>query len=60
MSFDQQQVASLIRKFASADKLLAEAYVNGSVFADEGIQNVIEGLKKTGILRVADRSCVYC
>jgi len=59
MSFDQQQVASLIRKFASADKMLADAYINGTIFVDDENQNVIEGLKKTGILRIADRSDEY-
>ncbi|MCK5191270.1 MAG: hypothetical protein KAR12_14590, partial [Methylococcales bacterium] len=54
MSFDHQQVASLIRKFGSADKMLAEAYINGTVFVDNENQNLIEGLKKTGILRIAD------
>ena len=56
MSFDHQQVASLIRKFGSADKMLAEAYINGTVFVDNENQNLIEGLKKTGILRIADHS----
>jgi hypothetical protein len=56
MSFDHQQVASLIRKFGSADKMLAEAYINGTVFVDNENQNIIEGLKKTGILRIADHS----
>lgn len=56
MSFDQDQVASLIRRIGSADQLLADAYINGTVFIDDKNQNLIEGLKKSGFLRIADHS----
>jgi len=56
MSFDQQQIAGLIRKLGSADQLLAEAYINGTIFIDDENRNLIEGLKKTGLLRIADQS----
>ena len=56
MSFDQQQVASLIRKLGSSDQMLANAYINGTVFSDSDNKNLIEGLKKTGILRTADHT----
>ncbi|QPK63929.1 hypothetical protein IVG45_02825 [Methylomonas sp. LL1] len=59
MSFDHEQIAGLIRKLASADQLLAQTYVNGSVFADEENRNAIDGLKKSGILRTADASGEY-
>lgn len=56
MSFDQQQIAGLIRKLGSADQLLAEAYINGTIFIDDENRSLIEGLKKTGLLRIADQS----
>lgn len=56
MSFDQTQVANLIRKLGSADQLLAEAYISGSIFIDDNNQALIESLKKTGLLRIADQS----
>lgn len=56
MSFDQGQVASLIRKIGSADQLLAEAYINGLIFVDEKNQPAIDSLKKSGLLRIAERS----
>ncbi len=56
MSFDQAQVASLIRKVGSADQLLAEAYVNGTVFVDDNNQALIDSLKKISLLRIADQS----
>lgn len=59
MSFDQIQVASLIRKLGSADQLLAEAYINGTIFIDDNNQPLIDSLKKTGLLRIADQSDEY-
>ncbi|MFK5948454.1 MAG: hypothetical protein QM500_06755, partial [Methylococcales bacterium] len=59
MSFDQAQVASLIRKVGSADQLLAEAYVNGTVFIDDNNQALIDSLKKISLLRLADQSDEY-
>ncbi len=56
MSFDQAQVASLIRKIGSADQLLAEAYINGVIFVDEKNQPSIDSLKKSGLLRIAEHS----
>ena len=56
MSFDQAQVASLIRKIGSADQLLAETYVNGTIFIDDNNQALIDSLKKSGLLRIADHS----
>jgi len=56
MSFDQAQVAGLIRKIGSADQLLAEAYINGVIFVDEKNQPAIDSLKKSGLLRIAERS----
>jgi len=56
MSFDQGQVESLIRKIGSADQLLAEAYINGVIFVDEKNQPSIDSLKKSGLLRIAERS----
>lgn len=56
MSFDQQQIAGLIRKLGSADQLLAQAYINGTIFIDDENRSLIEGLKKTGLLRIADQS----
>ncbi len=56
MSFDQAQVAGLIRKLGTADQLLAEAYVNGTVFIDDKNQALIDSLKKSGLLRIADQS----
>lgn len=56
MSFDQNQVASLIKQFGKANIMLADAYINGSIFIDDNNQNEIEKLKKTGILRIADHS----
>ncbi|MGR9046668.1 MAG: hypothetical protein ACU83N_15370 [Gammaproteobacteria bacterium] len=59
MSFDQAQIAGLIRKLASADQLLAQTYIDGTVFVDEENRNAIDGLKKSGILRTADLSDEY-
>lgn len=59
MSFDHEQIAGLIRKLASADQLLAQTYINGSVFADEDNRSTIDSLKKSGILRTADASDEY-
>ena len=56
MSFDQGQVESLIRKIGSADQVLAEAYINGIIFVDEKNQPSIDSLKKSGLLRIAERS----
>lgn len=56
MSFDQGQVAGLIRKIGSADQLLAEAYINGVIFVDEKNQPTIDSLKKSGLLRIAEHS----
>ena len=56
MSFDQHQVAGLIRKLGSADQLLADAYINGTVVVDDENRSLIDALKKTGILRIADHS----
>ncbi len=56
MSFDQSQVASLIRKIGSADQLLAQAYVEGIIFVDDKNQQTIESLKKSGLLRIAEQS----
>lgn len=59
MSFDHEQIAGLIRKLAGADQLLAQTYINGTVFADDDNRNAIDGLKKSGILRSADASDEY-
>jgi hypothetical protein len=59
MSFDHEQIAGLIRKLAGADQLLAQTYINGTVFADDGNRNAIDSLKKSGILRSADTSDEY-
>ncbi len=56
MSFDHAQVASLIRKIGSADQLLAEAYINGILFVDDKNQYLIDSLKKSGLLRIAEHS----
>jgi hypothetical protein len=56
MSFDQTQVASLIRQIGTADQLLAQVYINGSVFVDAKNQHSIDGLKKSGLLRIAEQS----
>ncbi|WP_340120951.1 hypothetical protein [Methylobacter svalbardensis] len=56
MSFDQAQVAGLIRKIGAADQLLAEAYINGTLFVDEKNQPAIDSLKKSGLLRIAEQS----
>lgn len=56
MSFDHAQVASLIRKIGSADQILAEAYINGTLFVDENNQHVIDSLKKSGLLRIAEHT----
>jgi hypothetical protein len=50
MSFDQSQVASLIRKLGSENQLLAEAYVNGSIFIDDNNQTSIDSLKKNRLI----------
>jgi len=59
MSFDHEQIAGLIRKLAGADQLLAQTYINGTVFADDDNRNAIDSLKKSGILRNADTSDEY-
>jgi hypothetical protein len=59
MSFDHEQIAGLIRKLASADQLLAQTYINGSVFADDDNRSAIDSLKKSGLLRTADTSDEY-
>lgn len=59
MSFDHDQVAALIRKLGSADDLLAEAYIQGAVFIDDENGSAIEGLKKTGILRLSEQADEY-
>ena len=59
MSFDHEQIAGLIRKLASADQLLAQTYIDGTLFADEDNHNVIDSLKKSGILRTADAAGEY-
>jgi hypothetical protein len=59
MSFDHEQIAGLIRKLASADQLLAQAYINGTVFADDDNRGAIDSLKKSGLLRTADTSDEY-
>jgi hypothetical protein len=56
MSFDQAQVAGLIRKIGSADQLLAKAYINGTLFVDDKNQHSIDSLKKSGLLRIAEQS----
>jgi hypothetical protein len=59
MSFDHEQIAGLIRKLAGADQLLAQTYINGTVFADDDNRGAIDSLKKSGILRSADTSDEY-
>jgi hypothetical protein len=59
MSFDHEQIAGLIRKLASADQLLAQTYINGTVSADDDNRGAIDSLKKSGILRSADTSDEY-
>ncbi len=59
MSFDHEQIAGLIRKLASADQLLAQTYINGTVFTDDDNRSAIDSLKKSGILRSADVSDEY-
>jgi hypothetical protein len=59
MSFDHEQIAGLIHKLAGADQLLAQTYINGTVFADDDNRNAIDSLKKSGILRSADTSDEY-
>jgi hypothetical protein len=59
MSFDHEQIAGLIRKLAGADQLLAQTYINGTVFADDDNRSAIDSLKKSGILRSADTSDEY-
>jgi hypothetical protein len=59
MSFDQDQIAGLIRKLATADQLLAKTYINGTVFADDDNRATIDSLKKLGLLRTADTSDEY-
>ncbi len=59
MSFDHEQIAGLIRKLASADQLLAQIYINGTVFADDDNRSALDSLKKSGILRSADAGDEY-
>lgn len=59
MSFDHEQIAGLIRKLANADHLLAQTYINGTVFADDDNRNAIDGMKKSGIMRSADAADEY-
>jgi hypothetical protein len=59
MSFDHEQIVGLIRKLAGADQLLAQTYINGTVFADDDNRSAIDSLKKSGILRSADTSDEY-
>jgi hypothetical protein len=59
MSFDQDQVAGLIRKLANADQLLAQTYINTTVFINDDNRGTVESLKKAGILRTADVSDEY-
>jgi hypothetical protein len=59
MSFDHEQIAGLIRKLGSADQLLAQTYINGTVFADDENRSAIDSLKKSGILRTADTGDEY-
>lgn len=59
MSFDHEQIAGLIRKLASADQLLAQTYINGTVFTDDDNRSAIDSLKKSGILRSADAGDEY-
>ncbi|MCK9607229.1 MAG: hypothetical protein M0R33_12375 [Methylomonas sp.] len=59
MSFDHEQIAGLIRKLAGADQLLAQTYINGTLFADDENRAAIDSLKKSGMLRIADVSGEY-
>lgn len=59
MSFDREQIAGLIRKLANADQLLAQTYIDGTVFADDDNRSAIDSLKKTGILRNAEAGDEY-
>ncbi|MGD7034372.1 hypothetical protein [Methylotuvimicrobium buryatense] len=59
MSFDREQIAGLIRKLAGADRLLAQTYIDGTVFVDDDNRTAIDSLKKAGILRTADVSDEY-
>lgn len=59
MSFDHEQIAGLIRKLAGADQLLAQTYINGTVFADDENRAAIDSLKKSGMLRIAEVSGEY-
>jgi hypothetical protein len=59
MSFDHDQVATLIRKLGGADALLAEAYIQGAVFVDDENAGAIESLKKSGILRLSEQADEY-
>lgn len=59
MSFDREQIAGLIRKLAGADRLLAQAYIDGTVYVDDDNRTAIDSLKKAGILRTADVSDEY-
>lgn len=59
MSFDREQIAGLIRKLSASDQLLAQTYIDGTVFADDENRNAIDSLKKSGILRTADSSDEY-
>ncbi|WP_372881830.1 hypothetical protein [Psychromonas sp.] len=49
--YDAGQVAELLRKIGAHDELLANAYVYGSVAADEPEQRTISLLHKAGLLR---------
>lgn len=59
MSFDHEQIAGLIRKLAGADQLLAQTYINGTLFVNDENQGTVDSLKKIGILRTADTSDEY-
>ncbi|MGB5444395.1 MAG: hypothetical protein WBM99_02720 [Psychromonas sp.] len=52
--YDAGQVAELLRKIGAHDELLANAYVYGSVAADEPEQRTISLLHKAGLLRPDD------
>ena len=59
MSFDHEQIAGLIRKLASADQLLAQIYIDGTVFAGDENRSALDSLKKSDILRSADAGDEY-
>ncbi len=54
--FDAGQVATLLRQIGSHDELLADAYVYGSVAADEQDHKTISLLHKAGLLRPDDEA----